>query len=76
MVKASPGKIGTVCLNAVASTASTVIDAAGTSVMAANTVLTLPATTSAGTCLRLDWPMAVGIGVVPGTSGVMAVSYQ
>jgi hypothetical protein len=43
--------------------------------MAANTVLTLPATTSAGTCLRLDWPMAVGIGVVPGTRGVMAVSY-
>jgi hypothetical protein len=29
VVKASPGKIGTACLNSVASTASTVIDAAG-----------------------------------------------
>lgn len=75
-VKPSPGRIGTVCLNTAASSASSVIDSTGTSVSAANTVLTLPSTTVAGTCVRLDWPALVGISVVPGTNGVMSVSYQ
>lgn len=75
-VKASPGTIGTVCLNTAAGTASSVIDSTGTSATAANTILTIPSTVTAGTCFALNWPAAVGISVVPGTNGVMSVSYQ
>lgn len=76
VAKSSPGVIGTVCLNATASTASTVLDSATSSVTASATILTIPSTTAAGTYFTLNWPTVNGIAVAPGSGGVLAISYQ
>lgn len=75
-IKASPGRVFRVILNTAGSTASSIIDSTGTSVTAANTILTIPTTATAGTVFYLDWPCTAGISVVPGTSAVIAISYE
>jgi hypothetical protein len=59
-----------------AAAASTVIDSAGTSATAANTILTIPASTAAGTVYTLNWPCFVGLSVIPGASVVLACTYS
>ena len=39
-------------------------------------VLVIPANTAAGTVYKLNWPCFQGLGVVPGASGVLAVSFS
>ena len=78
VVKASPGVVGSVCVNSTtASSASSVLDSTTTSVTAATTILTIPQTTAQGTCFTLNWPAASGIVLVPGSGGVtLSLSYN
>lgn len=75
-VKTGVGRVYRVILNTAGSTATSIIDSAGTTATAANTIMTIPSTAAAGTVFVLDWPCATGISVVPGTSAVLAVSYE
>lgn len=75
-VKSGVGRVYRVVLNTVGATATSIIDSASTTVTAANTILTIPATATAGTVFLLDWPCAAGLSVVPGTSAVLSVSFD
>lgn len=75
-VKSGVGRLYRVVLNTAGSTATSIIDSTGTSATAANTILTIPSTAAAGTVFVLEWPFATGLSVVPGTSAVLAVSYD
>ena len=65
-----------VTIVASAAAASYVIDSAGTSQSNSNTILTIPASTAAGTVYTLNWPCFVGLSVIPGSSVVLACTYS
>jgi hypothetical protein len=58
-----------------AAAASSICDVNG-ACAAANTVLSIPASTPVGTIYELNWPMASGIRVEPGAGVTLAVSYN
>lgn len=77
VVKATPGRVARVSIIAAGSTAGSVNDCSTTGAAAAsNQVLAIPTTAAPGTVLLLDWNCATGIVVVPGTGGVIAVSFD
>ncbi|OYV51057.1 MAG: hypothetical protein B7X10_00945 [Burkholderiales bacterium 21-58-4] len=56
------------------SAAGAIYDAATTgSVAASNEISTVPTT---GTVIALDWPVATGIVVAPGTGQTLAITYR
>ena len=55
---------------------SYVIDSAGTTQTAANTVLTIPASTAVGTVYTINWPCLSGLALVPGAGVTLAMSYS
>ena len=59
-----------------AAAASSIIDSTGTSATAANTILTIPASTAVGTVYTLNWPCFIGLSVVPGASVTLNVTYS
>lgn len=70
------GQVARVVVNATAATISYVIDSTGTTQSAANTVLTIPASTAVGTVFTINWPISNGLSVVPGAGVTLAVSYS
>jgi hypothetical protein len=76
-VKASPGRVCKVNVNAANSTAVKVYDCATTGAAAAsNLIYAGPTTGVVGTVISLDFPCLVGIVVDPGTAGVVSVSFD
>lgn len=74
VVKATPGRIAKVVVLVAGSAAGSVNDIATTGgVTTANEVFAIPNTAGV---YDLDFPMAVGIVVVPGTGQTLAVSYS
>src|SRR3954462_15820378 len=71
-----PGTVYRIIVNATAATISYIIDSTGTTQSAANTVLTIPASTTVGTILTIIWPFSAGISVVPGAGNTLAVSWS
>jgi hypothetical protein len=59
-----------------AAAASSVIDSTGTSATAANTILTIPASTTVGTMYTLNWPCFTGLSVIPGSGVTLSVTYS
>jgi len=59
-----------------AAAVSYVVDSAGTTQSAANTVLTIPASTAVGTVYTLNWPCIQGLALVPGAGVTLAMSYS
>ena len=77
VVKATAGRLVRVSIITTGSTAGGCYDVATTGAAAtANQVLVIPASTAAGTVYNMDFPMATGIVCTPGTSGVLAVSFD
>ena len=75
--KTGSGMVTSVCLNTASSGgASSIIDSAGVSVTAANTIFAIPQAQTAPYCATFQIPFATGLSVVPGTSAVLTVSYQ
>jgi hypothetical protein len=74
-VKASAGRVYRVVLNTPGSTVTTVCNNTS-ACAAATTVLTIPIAAVAGTIYELNFPMSTGIRVEPGTSAVLAVSFD
>lgn len=78
VVKATPGTVFRVVVNA-AATAGTfgIYDATTTGGAAASNAIVVAASgwPAAGTVLTLEWPCANGIVVNPGTGGNISVSY-
>jgi hypothetical protein len=72
---AVPGTLYRVVVVVSAAAASTIIDSTGTSATAANTILTIPASTTAGTIYTLEWPLQVGLSVVCGSGVTLAVTF-
>ena len=72
----SNGTVYRVIVVATAAAASYIIDSAGTSQSAINTILTIPASTPVGTVYYLRWPFFVGLSVLPGSGVTLAVSYS
>lgn len=75
-VMAKPGTVYKVIVAVSAAAASTIIDSTGTSATAANTILVIPASTTAGTIYTLNWPLVNGLGVLPGASVTLCVTYS
>jgi hypothetical protein len=76
-LKTGAGMVTSVCLNTASSGgASSIIDSAGVSVTAANTIFAIPQAQTAPYCATFQIPFATGLSVVPGTSAVLTVSYQ
>jgi hypothetical protein len=69
------GTIYRVVVNVSAANASYVIDSAGTTQAAGNTILTIPASTTAGTVYTLNWPCLTGGAIIPGGTVTLAVSF-
>jgi hypothetical protein len=65
-----------VIVNVTAAAASYVIDSTGTTQTAANTVLTIPASTTVGTVYTLNWPFQFGFALVPGAGVTLSASYS
>jgi hypothetical protein len=59
-----------------AAAASSIIDSIGTSPSAANTILTIPASTAVGTIYSINWPCFTGLSIVPGSGVTLNVSYS
>lgn len=70
------GTVYRVVVIVTAATASSVIDSAGTSATAPNTILTIPASTVQGTVFTLNWPCQAGLSIVPGAGVTLAVSFS
>jgi hypothetical protein len=76
-VKAGPGRLIRISVVTVGSTAGTINDCAATGDAAiGNQIGSIPTTWVAGTVVEFDWPCSTGITIVPGTSGVLAVSFS
>ena len=76
VVQPCSGRISRVSVITSSSSAGAVYDGtATTGNTAANQVLAIPASAPVGTVYWLDWPMSAGIVAVPGSGGVLAVSY-
>lgn len=69
------GTIYRVIVNVSAAAASFVIDSTGTSQSSGNTILTIPASTTAGTVYDIAWPCIAGCALVPGSGVTLAASY-
>lgn len=76
VVKARPGIVGTVVVNAAVTGNLTVNDVATTGGVAAGNLVYSAATPAAGTVVKLDFPCRFGIVVTPGSAGTVAVSFQ
>lgn len=61
-----------------AAAASSICDTAASSpsASAANTILTIPASTTQGTVYTLNWPCFAGLGIIPGSGVTLAVSWS
>lgn len=59
-----------------AAAASSILDSAGITPSAANTILTIPASTAVGTIFTLNWPCQQGLSVVPGSGVTLSVSWS
>lgn len=70
------GAVYKVIVNVSAASVCSIIDSTGTTATAANTVLTIPASTAVGTMYTLNWPFSQGLSVVPGSGVTLAVSYS
>lgn len=75
IVKASPGRVGKVIVQITPTATAYVLDSVTAAQTAANTVLTIPIGTVAGTIYNLDFPCLTGISVVPG-GGTLAGSFD
>lgn len=76
VIKGAPGRVCTLVFNTASTTAPAVYDfAATTGFAAANLVWQGATATAAQTVVTLNFPCATGITVVPGTGGVVSVSY-
>jgi hypothetical protein len=74
VVKARPGTLFRVSVTTAGSAAGAVYDAATTGGnVAANLVAAIP---DAAGVIELEWPVANGILIVPGTGQVLSVSYS
>ena len=74
-LKATPGRVGKVIVQVAPTATAYVIDSVGTAQTAANTILTIPSGTVAGTVYNLDFPANVGISVIP-SGGNLAVCFD
>lgn len=70
------GTVYRVIVVVTAAAASSIIDSTGTTATAANTILTIPASTTQGTVYTLNWPFKQGLGIVPGSGVTLAVSWS
>ena len=70
------GQVVRVVVVVTAAAASSVIDSTSTTATAANTILTIPASTTQGTVFYLNWPINTGLSIVPGSGVTLAVSYS
>lgn len=69
------GCIYRVIVEVAPSSTAYILDSAGTTQSAANTILTIPSSTVAGTVYYIMWRFYNGLSVLPG-SGTLAVSYS
>lgn len=76
LIKTGSGVVGQVCVITASAQTSSILDNTSGSVVAANVILTIPANAVAGSCYVLNFPVANGLSVNVGTSGVLSVSFQ
>jgi hypothetical protein len=77
VIKTGPGRVCKLVFNNASTTAPAVYDfAAATGFAAANLVWQGATATAAQTVVPLDFPCSVGIVVVPGTGGIVSVSFD
>jgi hypothetical protein len=78
VVKATPGRICKITIQTASTGTFTVNDCATVGAAAiGNQILAFSAAwPAAGTVINLDWPCTTGIVVVPGTAGVVSVSFD
>jgi hypothetical protein len=70
------GAVYRVVVAVTAAAASSIIDSTGTTATAANTILTIPASTTQGTVYTLNWPVSAGLSIVPGSGVTLSVAYS
>jgi len=77
VVKTGRGRVACASIIVLGSTAGSIADTTTTGAVAtANKVLVIPASAAIGTTYCINFPVTNGIVVTPGTSGVIALSYQ
>jgi len=77
VVKTGRGRVGCASIIVLGSTAGSIADTTTTGAVAtANKVLVIPASAATGTTYCINFPVTSGIVVTPGTSGVIALSWQ